>query len=554
MYEILEFTHRYDLTIKHVRGDIDKTILDNFEELKAKFERTWGKHHCEEEGCGRVLTLDGNLKLTRRMCAAKTAGVKKFDHSSGYVLTGCRETPPIGKKFCSLHAEGNTPSIPAEKLTQTSLKTLKESLNRKRQERIYEDIFNIEGIHGRKRHKNKTQYYISWLGYSEKTWEFSENIPKIYRDFYDKSGKKEIKIPEPRIRHVKNSGKDRYALLRWENYDADDEYVNVKDLILPDHDEQEEESCNTKKHLGRRYYRRTAGLMVGAWPCGVVPFVEELYGSESLTQVHGHLCNFLDSGKEILDKLETIFYDDACHMWKFMTKKERMAYSEAATRLGKLEMMVDFFHIKNHTDKFCHENLNPYTIKEHLKDINSNICEQTFSWLNRFMQTKPMNRARHLWFFIYLLDRHNLKKEGRLDETHPRYQHIESDRTSDVNCNTTEESEQTSVGLQPKGEQEESNNNAVGTMKQKITDYFCQEKRLNQDQKKPREKETFYCSECPISTIKTQAGLKKHLLLIHKIDSEAHLKKFECEKCGKMFKQKNYLTRHSKNTNCAKSK
>ena len=115
LYEILEFTHRYDLTINHVRGDIDKTILDNFEELKAKFERTWGKHYCEEEGCGRVLTLDGNLKLTRRMCAAKTAGVKKFDHSSGYVLTGCCETPPIGKKFCSLHAEGNTPSIPAEK-------------------------------------------------------------------------------------------------------------------------------------------------------------------------------------------------------------------------------------------------------------------------------------------------------------------------------------------------------------------------------------------------------------------------------------------------------
>ena len=119
-----------------------------------------------------------------------------------------------------------------------------------------------------------------------------------------------------------------------------------------------------------------------------------------------------------------------------------------------------------------------------------------------------MNRARHLWFFIYLLDRHNLKKEGRLDETHPRYQHIESVRTPDVNCNTTRESEQTSTGLHSKGQQGESNNNAVGSMKQKITDYFCQEKPLNQDQKKPREKETFYCSECPISTIKTQVDIR----------------------------------------------
>ena len=64
----------------------------------------------------------------------------------------------------------------------------------------------------------------------------------------------------------------------------------------------------------------------------------------------------------------------------------------------------------------------------------------------------------------------------------------------------------------------------------------------------------FSCSECAIATIKTKAGLKKHLLLMHKIDSEAHLKKFECEKCGKTFKQRNYLTKHNKHTNCAKSK
>ena len=170
------------------------------------------------------------------------------------------------------------------------------------------------------------------------------------------------------------------------------------------------------------------------------------------------------------------------------------------------------------------------------------------------MQTKTMNRARHLWFFIYLLDRHNLRKEGRLDETHPRYQHIVSDRTPDVNCNNTKESEQTNIGLQSKGQQEESNNNTVGNVKQKITDYFCEEKPLNQDQKKPKEKESLSCSECGIATIKTKAGLTKHLLLIHNIDSEAHLKKFECEICGKTFKQKNYLTKHNKNTNCAKTK
>ena len=84
------------------------------------------------------------------------------------------------------------------------------------------------------------------------------------------------------------SGKDRYALLRWENCDAADQYVNVKDLVI-DEEDASQSSCNTKKHLGRRFYRRTAGLMIAAWPCGVVPMVEELYGVESLSQVHGLL-------------------------------------------------------------------------------------------------------------------------------------------------------------------------------------------------------------------------------------------------------------------------
>ena len=437
-----------------------------------------------------------------------------------------------------------------------------DSRKKERTEKVYDDVYTLKAIHGQRTYRNKPQFLVSWLGYDLKSWEYSENIPKFITDFYIQSGQKEIDIPEPRIRHTKVSGKERYALLRWENCDASDQYVNVKDLLIEAIEGQEDIAksiCNTKKHLGRRFYSRNAGLMIAAWPCGVVPMVEELYGVESLSQVHGLLCDFLHTGKDMLTNLQTIFYDDACHLKPYAQKKERMEASEAAKHLGELEMCVDFFHIKNHVDKYCHENLNPYT-KDHLKNINSSVCEQTFSWMNRFMQTKSMNRARYLFFFIYLLDRHNLRKEGRLHETHPRFKANEMLRDADANSNVLDfenkcQSEQTLEATKgAEGAETDVEGLTSDLMGMKIDQNTkTQEKPVlpcNEElEKKAKE---FPCSECAIKTIKTAAGLKKHLFLIHKIDNEAHLRSYKCEKCGTSFKQKYNLTRHLKTTKCSK--
>ena len=50
------------------------------------------------------------------------------------------------------------------------------------------------------------------------------------------------------------------------------------------------------------------------------------------------------------------------------------------------------------------------------------VCEQTFTHFNKYKFVKTMNPARFHFFFIYLLDLHNLEKINRLGmELHPKF-------------------------------------------------------------------------------------------------------------------------------------
>ena len=85
---------------------------------------------------------------------------------------------------------------------------------------------------------------------------------------------------------------------------------------------EEDKSCNTKKTRDKRERRHTVGIMVGTKPCGTVVLFEEIFGSESLTQVYGMLVEYLSRlTEEGRHSLKNILYDDACHLKKFAEKK-----------------------------------------------------------------------------------------------------------------------------------------------------------------------------------------------------------------------------------------
>jgi hypothetical protein len=52
---------------------------------------------------------------------------------------------------------------------------------------------------------------------------------------------------------------------------------------------------------------------------------------------------------------------------------------------------------------------------EDLKDVNSVVCEQSFSWSNHMANVKAMNEERFSHYWLYILDLHNHHVEKNLE-------------------------------------------------------------------------------------------------------------------------------------------
>jgi hypothetical protein len=57
---------------------------------------------------------------------------------------------------------------------------------------------------------------------------------------------------------------------------------------------------------------------------------------------------------------ERIIYDDACHLKKFCINPVRKGLPNVSRKLGEMDMVVDKLHFRNHVDKWCKDNCNPY--------------------------------------------------------------------------------------------------------------------------------------------------------------------------------------------------
>ena len=90
--------------------------------------------------------------------------------------------------------------------------------------------------------------------------------------------------------------------------------------------------------------------------------------------------------KRSREKIIEICYDDACHFKKYSENETRANFNDVT----KFMAHVDKFHFPNHVDKWCHENCNPQDVK-HLDGVNTPVCEQLFSSINKFLPSVPVH-------------------------------------------------------------------------------------------------------------------------------------------------------------------
>ena len=298
------------------------------------------------------------------------------------------------------------------------------------------------------------------------------------------------------------------------------------------------------------------GILVASFPCGVITVFEELYGSESLTQVYAIIVEYLAAlPKNVREEIIEILYDDACHFKKFSEKKEHAEKNDVteflATKVGK---HVDKFHFPNHVDKWCHQNCNPNEVK-HLEGVNTPICEQLFSAINKFTNAKAMNESHFFLFFLFIFDLHNLNIEGKL-------------RSIANPC--SEHRDNIIKALSSKVIDEENSKCKDDEIANEIDEVEILLESLTFDC--PKEagstKNEFVCQVCNAS-YKKEGNLKNHLKKKHpvceqdfsaskvctvcgiQVPDEKSLKThmsihYKCEKCGSVFEELKYLNRHMK--------
>ena len=190
-----------------------------------------------------------------------------------------------------------------------------------------------------------------------------------------------------------------------------------------------------------------------------------------------------------------------------------MGQNEVTEMFGKAHKAVDKFHFPGHVSKKCHETCDPYKMPC-FDDINSPVCEQVFSRLNKFTQVKGMNESHFLFFFIYLLDLQNLSIEGRL--------RLVANPLSTERKLIVEKSYGTQTNVEI------------------IEDVVMKSSAKDVSEKVPKiQEDIFKCEMCD-AQYKHKGSLNKHTKQKHSVKQDL----FICPSCGAKFLTKKQHTRH----------
>ena len=181
------------------------------------------------------------------------------------------------------------------------------------------------------------------------------------------------------------------------------------DFNIPTSERKELEAlaCNTFKEQ----HSTSAGILALVSSCGLFLAAKEIFGSESLTQVHLFLFEaFFVHG--LKDSAPQVFaYDDACHLLKFLKNRvEKSIFAHWLLKVMKIWIVCDRFHFPNHKDPWCKKHVDPAKCKAPaFSKANTQAAEQAFSWLAGAKHLfRHMNEAR---FFFQMLRMMHLRNQ-----------------------------------------------------------------------------------------------------------------------------------------------
>ena len=267
LFAYLELGQRYGVP-PVISGGIDQTILKYRPQIRDKFREQWSVNHkCEKKGCSSVLIVDGGMKPTRSLCAAKLNGIKEFTKSGMFVVCGCQKIPQPDSKYCGEHVSLLSPALTSDDVSQTTRMTLREHRveTSEFKDAPQDQVYVIETILEKKEDSTEASFLVKWLGFplSQATWEPARNIQPWIQDYYNGDDKLGKPLPEPRIKYSKRAGDEVYYYLSWDGEEGEklSKWVDKSFFSLASEDGElfsqleEEKTCNTKKTKDKRERR-----------------------------------------------------------------------------------------------------------------------------------------------------------------------------------------------------------------------------------------------------------------------------------------------------------
>ena len=555
LYGFLDFSNRYQIQPELNTGKnwLDQALVENQPKLKKTFANIWsGKHECAYEDCESIMITDGNMKLNRKVCAAKFSVVRKFEHCNKTVLTGCTAMPSPDSPFCVDHVHAKTPVLLGEKITKTTRSKLLayKAKNQASNLKLPADsVFIVESVLNTRTTGVHVEYLVKFSGYppAEACWEPVENLPHFIVLYYQDKSKFGLPLPSPTIKETRrvDQTSEVFHHLEWKSSDKHKKSLEIEDgntLYDQDLDKLTEDeiisSCNTRKVKDKRDRRHTAEIIIHAKPCGKIPHVDELFNCESITQVYGNVIEYLGNlDSEERNKIKIWLFDDMCHLKPHAEKSKQAKQNETTEYFASIAKAVDRFHFPGHkkSDKYCQENCNPNVELQKLgiSKQNTSACDQAFKWLNQFKNLKTMNEARIKMFLLYMINLQNHHIENTVAvAANPLNDHREAHNRKYIQTEITEKPAQITTKEVDKDLEE-----MVSDLKTKVVIDDIDEKLEDCYIVIPNG--DLSCKFCP-GIYKREGHMRNHL-------ESKHNKRFKliCS-CGRLFPDLPRLSRHRK--------
>lgn len=147
--------------------------------------------------------------------------------------------------------------------------------------------------------------------------------------------------------------------------------------------------------------------------CFVYTHLPHTCRSESPSQVYLILIQWLLTLANVLDinDLNDIIlaYDNMCNLQKLHVAQKPLPFEPPYNTLWlKINKIIDVFHFPNHVSPACKELYSPAQMKLDNPSFNTQVGEQTFTWISRFKHILcAMNKTHHLFFLHRMVLRRN---------------------------------------------------------------------------------------------------------------------------------------------------